>query len=174
LSYKQALLNAKISLPRINNRNANLNIQKINSNSNLIESKDASYSEIDLTGEFSLEDFHNKDPLFKTGTSTTCSNEIKNVRLITINIKIKSQIRKYKHPEDQRFHELFKRIAADENVPYLNIFLYNGNKRIIPDNTLQTINHKISSIYSKEMRIKKFFSKNLSFLIFFKLSLSSS
>jgi hypothetical protein len=116
---------------------------------------------VDLTGDVELSSFHNKMPLFNKSNGSedsderallSFSQEIEEEiekNLITINIKIKNKIRKYKHPEDQRFYELIKRIAKEENVSVNSVYFYNKKDRISPESTLKSINHRISTIYSK-------------------------
>lgn len=120
------------------------------------------YFSVDLTGEVTLSEFHNSEPLFQQKTDLINDKLTKQTEgkfeiddlddldwdTIYVNVKIKDQFKKIKHKSEQCFYHLFKTIADQENVPVSSIYLYEGEKRIYPDDTLDMVGHKVSTIYT--------------------------
>ena len=112
---------------------------------------------VDLTGDVEMGEIHNKNPLFQK-VQISKKKESQEERfslgldddldLININVKVKGKIKKYRIKMDQRFYDLFKLVAEDEEVPVCNVVLFNAEKRIYPEDTPDSIDHRVSSIYT--------------------------
>ena len=114
---------------------------------------------VDLTGDVEMGDIHNKNPIFqkvdkaKEKVETASQERFSlglddDIDLIYVNVKIKGKIKKYRIKSDQRFYDLFKMIAEDQEVPFGNVVLFIGEKRIHPEDTPDSINHRASFIYT--------------------------
>ncbi|XP_070503072.1 NFATC2-interacting protein isoform X2 [Chironomus tepperi] len=113
---------------------------------------------VDLTGDVEMSDMHNKNPLFQKVDKVKEKIEIPEERfslgldddidLIYVNVKIRGKIKKYQIKMDQRFYDLFKMIANDEDIPTSNVVLFIGEKRIHPEDTPDSIDHRVSFIYT--------------------------
>jgi hypothetical protein len=164
LSYKKAVAKISTAIP-----SADLNAQTSIASSTAISSYNndnyfnynaASAYDIDLTGECILTDKHSKAPLFEKSSSTVDKNEELKKKMCTsqdiddidldsvkMMVKIKGKIQKFNVRTDQRFYDLFKIIASEQNIPTSSVYLYRNEERIYPDYTPNSIGHKISTIY---------------------------
>lgn len=115
---------------------------------------------VDLTGDVVMTDKHNKNPLFqkvdvpvvkktKNYADDRLSLDLdEDIDKITVNVKVNGTIRKYRWKMNQHFYELFKLIAEDEDVPVCHVFFFHGEKRIYPEDTTDSIGHRVSNIYT--------------------------
>lgn len=166
VSYKKALAAAKVPLMELQERP-----KRVSSKTIVPEPTPEPVVQLrarntyDLTGDVELTSKHSSAPLFQKTASNqinkvlsqeshNTSQELFNIDFssINVNIKINGKITIFKHQKDKRFYDLFKIIAEKENVPITHIFLFDGSEnRILPDDTPIDINHKISTIYSKNL-----------------------
>lgn len=165
VSYKKALEILNVAIPD----EPSLNNNPTTSNRNKSKSPkkrqlaNNSCDAVDLTGDVVMTEIHNKNPLFQKVDSKSQSDSTKSKLLNESNsldmeddidstkifVKINGTIKKYQIKTDQRFYDLFKIIAADEDVPFSNVLFFDANdRRILPEDTLDTIDHRISSIYT--------------------------
>jgi hypothetical protein len=122
-------------------------------------------SAVDLTGDVTMGPQHNHAPLFqkpdgintpdKAASNSNLSfnwddddDDDDDLSSITVNVRIGTEVKKFRHKDDLRFFELFKKIAEDQKVPVSHVFLFVKDKRVYPDAIPKAIGHKFSSIYA--------------------------
>ncbi|CAG9807125.1 unnamed protein product [Chironomus riparius] len=156
VSYKKAmeLLSAPIPEP-ISKQPSNEFIPQASSTQ---RTRSSDYA-VDLTGDVEMGDIHNKNPIFqkvdivKEKVESASQERFSlglddDIDLIYVNVKIKGKIKKYRFKADQRFYDLFKLIGEDQDLPASNVVLFIGEKRIHPEDTPDSINHRVSFIYT--------------------------
>lgn len=105
--------------------------------------------DIDLTGDVVLTDQHSSAPLFEKPKIPKLEYSIDDdddMDVLKIKIKYKESIRGISHRRHQRYYDLFKTISEQENIPMRNIFLHDGDKRILHDDTPHNTGYKITTI----------------------------
>lgn len=154
VSYKKALELLTAPIPEVVSKQNSIEFIPQASSTQRTRSSDFA---VDLTGDVEMSDIHNKNPLFKKIDKTKEVEEPEerfslglddDIDLVNVNVKIKQKIKKYRIKMDQRFYDLFKMIAVDQDVPTDNVVLFNGEKRIFPEDTPDSINHRVSFIYT--------------------------
>lgn len=116
-----------------------------------------SSSGIDLTGDVHLTDKHSSAPLFQKASGSAVSKKKKeeedeedlldmDLDLIKVKVKKKDVIKPYNHRRHQRYYDLYKAISDQNDIPISNIFLYDGETRIHPDDTPHSTGYKITTI----------------------------
>lgn len=107
---------------------------------------------VDLTGDIKLGKHHSSAPLFQKqvqepdGSDDDLSDLEFDPDVIKVKVKRKDAIRWYPHRLKQRYYDLYKAISMEDNIPLNQIFLYDGDKRIDPDDTPHTTGFRISTI----------------------------
>lgn len=165
LTYKQALKviqapNASSSsppkkiTPKRNSRNSN----KSQTPPRTEPAGRSRYSGIDLTGEVELTEIHSKAPLFQKLPETEVqqpeqmneeSSDELDLDLDAIRFKVRTSrgIEVFPMRLHQKIQTVFTELSKREKVPVSNIFLFDGDKRIDPDETPYDIGSKVSTIY---------------------------
>lgn len=155
VSYKKALELLTAPIPDIVTRQPSSEFLPQATSTQRTRSNDFA---VDLTGDVEMGDIHNKNPLFQKVDPVKEKNEKQEERfslgldddidIVNVNVKIRGKIRKYRIKMEQRFYDLFKLIADDENIPVCNVVLFLGEKRIYPEDTPESTNHRVSFIYT--------------------------
>lgn len=123
--------------------------------------------DIDLTGDIVLTDKHSSAPLFQKLSSTNNKpvesddseddEDLLNYDIDSVRIKVHLEkgIKAYNYKRHQRYYDLVKTIAEQENIPINNIFLFDHDKRLLYDDTPNSTGYKISTFLTcRVMEIK--------------------
>lgn len=112
-------------------------------------------SAVDLTGDVLMTDKHSSAPLFQKQVvapkqldldESDFDFEVDDRDVIKVKVRTKTEIKSYPHRRHQRYYDLFKTLADQESIPVSNIFLFDGDKRIHPEDTPHSTNFRITTI----------------------------
>jgi hypothetical protein len=113
--------------------------------------------DVDLTGDVVLTDKHSSAPLFQKQSaiqetvqesSSEDDDEDDDFDMDAIKVKVKTKqgIKPFKYRRHQRYYDLIKTISELDKIPMSDIFLFDGDRRIQPDDTPNSSGYKISTI----------------------------
>lgn len=110
--------------------------------------------DVDLTGDVHLTDKHSSAPLFqkhsKKAAETSSEEEEDDddfdMDVIKVKVKTKQGIKPFTYRRHQRYYDLIKTLSEFDQIPMSNIFLFDGDKRIQPDDTPNSTGYKITTI----------------------------
>lgn len=107
---------------------------------------------VDLTGEVVLTDQHSSAPLFQKQAAAVKQTVVEDddsdldQDSVKVKVKTKTSIKAHHFRRHQRYYDLFKILAEQEKIPVSNVFLFDGDKRIHPDDTPHSTGYTISTI----------------------------
>lgn len=108
--------------------------------------------DIDLTGDVAMTEIHSTAPLFQKQANANPQAELVesdddiDFDMFRVKVKLMDVIKAYPLRRHQRFYDLFKVIAEQNSLQMSNMFVFDGEKRIHPDDTPHSVNCKISTI----------------------------
>lgn len=158
ISYKQALAIVNAPIPEFRSQPRPIPRDIVKSKERLLPTTVSEPNVVDLTGDvFLIEGKHSNAPLFQNVTAVnnvdSSSDDEFDLDMdfdaITVKVKIHKHIQSYPYRQDRRYYDLYKIISEQENVPMANIFLFDGDHRLHPDDTPQSTNYRFSKIYRK-------------------------
>lgn len=147
MTYKQALALIKAPIPKTPDSDP-----AKDKSSPVAQAAPAQQHDVDLTGDILFSDKHSTAPLFQKQVSAKEApveeDDDFDFDKIRVKVKLMDVIKAYPLRRHQRFYDMFKVISEQNNIPVSNMFIFDGEKRIHPDDSPHSVSYKISSILS--------------------------